>query len=433
MPIVDTARFRVVATDGLGRPTNATVHSMAYFRGALYVGTSCGNVSGADDTPRILRYDAAKDEWTTLYKLPLEEPNTRSFVPDLNLIKTAKGLEQWSGKRRNRPNGPVPRDVGFRSMYVFKGRSDRHPALYATTMSRPGGVILRCEDGVSFAQVGEVGLGDRNIYSFRGLTGLGTRLFTAPAGTVTDEWLDRNLAPEAKVYVTEDPASGHWVEASEAGFGDPTNAAIYSLCTAHGYVYAGTANPERGYQLWRTAARGKPPFKWEPIIVDGAGAYNHSLAVSAMTEFNGALYVGSGITGFGYDTVHDIGPASAELARVPSKRFLGSNRRPHALHERRSQDTAVAARARPRRFLQLRRLGARGPRWRDLSRDPSMGGVPLARGGCGADRRRLPAMGQRGRRELAARHRGRSRQPGRAGHPNAGLDPVRPGRGHPQP
>jgi hypothetical protein len=133
---------------------------------------------------------------------------------------------------------------------------------------------------------------------------------------VTDEWLDRNLSPEPKVLVTDDPASGKWVEAAEPGFGDPENITIYALCTAHGYVYAGTANPHTGFQLWRTAAQGKPPFEWEPILLQGAGGYNHNYAVSAMTEFNGALYVGSGITGLGYDTVYDIGPASAELLRV---------------------------------------------------------------------------------------------------------------------
>jgi hypothetical protein len=318
MPILDRARFRIIAADGLERSANATAHSMAYFNGALYVGTSCGNVSGADDTPRILRYDAEHDSWTVAYQSPLVEPDARSFVPDLNLIKTGNRLERFSGRRRGRSAQPVPRDVGFRSMHVFQGAADAKPALYATTLSRPGGTLLRSEDGATFTQVGEVGLGDRNVYSFRGLTNFGKWLFTAPAGTVTDEWLDRNLAPEPKVLATQDPASGDWVEASEPGFGDPGNVAIYALCVAHGYLYAGTMNPERGYQLWRTTARGKPPFPWEPIILDGAGAYNHNLAITAMTEFDNRLYVGSGITGFGYDTIRDIGPASAELVRVHS-------------------------------------------------------------------------------------------------------------------
>jgi hypothetical protein len=148
------------------------------------------------------------------------------------------------------------------------------------------------------------------------LTGYRGKMFAAPAGTVTDEYLDRNEAPRAMVYVSEDPASGSWAEASTVGFGDPSNAGVFTLCTASDRVYAGTVNPERGFQLWQTFAEGEPPYEWEPVLLDGADGFNHNLAVSAMTEFNGALYVGSGITGFGQDKVHDIGPASAELLRV---------------------------------------------------------------------------------------------------------------------
>lgn len=318
MPMVDPARFRVIGANGIGRPSNATAHSMAFYKGALYVGTSCGNVSGADDSPRILRYDASSDSWTTIYESPLVPADTRSFVPDLNLMKGKKGRNRFGrgGGRNGSASGRVPRDVGFRSMRVFRGRSDKEPAIYAASMSRRGSAIMRSEDGQTFAQVGEAGLGNADIYSFRGLTSLGKWLFASSAGTVSDEWLDRNLAPEAVVYVSDDPASGKWMKASTIGFGDPENAGVYFLCAAHGYIYAGTANPERGFQLWRTAAQGEPPFEWEPILIDGAGAYNHNYAVTAMVEFKGALYVGSGITGLGYDTVHDIGPASAELLRV---------------------------------------------------------------------------------------------------------------------
>src|SRR5262249_20345536 len=95
-----------------------------------------------------------------------------------------------------------------------------------------------------------------------------------------------------------------------------SNRVIYSLHTAFGRLYAGTANPDLGCQVWQTEARGKPPFDWSPVILDGGGAFNKNFIVGAMAEFNGALYVGSGITGFGYETVHDIGPASGELLRV---------------------------------------------------------------------------------------------------------------------
>jgi len=252
-----------------------------------------------------------------VYESPMVPVNKRSHAPDRQLVKHVKGmdLERYQ-QRRGVSTDMIPRDAGFRSMCIFQGKSDPEPALYISSMSRYGGQILRTLDGVTFEPVGEPGLGNPDIYSFRGLTVLGDRLFTSPAGTTTDEWLDRNLAPEMRVYVTDDPVSGKWEVASDEGFGDPANMAIYALCTAHNMVYGGTANPERGMQIWRTKAEGKPPFTWEPVVMDGAGAFNHNLAVSAMCEFKGALYIGGGITGLGYDTVHDIGPASAEVIRI---------------------------------------------------------------------------------------------------------------------
>jgi hypothetical protein len=183
-------------------------------------------------------------------------------------------------------------------------------------MSRAGGLLLRSLDGESFEPVGEPGLGNPDLYSLRSLTGFGGRLFAAPAGTVADEYLDPHLAPEPKVYVSKDPAGGAWEAACEISFGDLTNAGVSSLCAANGRLYAGTLNPDRGFQLWETLAEGEPPYAWKRVVADGAGAFNHNLAVSAMAEFRGALYVGSGVTGFGYDVVHEVGPASAELIRV---------------------------------------------------------------------------------------------------------------------
>ena len=314
--IIAPDRFEMIATAGAGRTANITAHTIAVFRDSLYLGSSCGSFGAPDSGPCILRYAESTGEWETIYEPPLIEPTVRSHVPDLQIVSHWQRLSRF-GQDRNQPgDGAVPRDTGYCSMQVFRGKSDREPSLYVSSMSRHGGALLRSRDGETFEQVGEPGLGNRDVYSFRGLAAFGGRLFAAPAGIVTDEYLDRYLAPEAKVYVAEDPVSGAWREASEIGFGDPNNESIYTLATAHGQLYAGTANPARGFQLWRTAAKGRPPYKWERVITDGAGAFNHNLAVTAMAEFNGALYVGSGITGFGSDVVHDVGPASAELLRV---------------------------------------------------------------------------------------------------------------------
>jgi len=305
--MLSAERFTVIASEGLGRKSASTAHSMAYFRGSLYLGTSCGNPVAPEDAPRILRYDPGRGEWQTVYESPLVDPVGRQLVADRTLGKL-------STLRRSK--GPLPRHAGYRSMCVFQGKSDDAPALYVSTMSRSGASILRSADGETFEIVSEPGLGDPDIYSFRGLVALDGRIFASAAGLITDEYLDRNHGREGLVYVSDDPRTGNWVPAAESGFGDRSNLAIYTLRPAFGRLYAGTANPDMGFQLWQTDARGSPPFDWAPVIVDGAGGYNHNYAICAMAEFKGALYVGSGITGFGYDTEHDIGPASCELLRV---------------------------------------------------------------------------------------------------------------------
>jgi hypothetical protein len=304
--VLSADRFTVVGSEGLGRPWAVTANAMAYFRGGLYVATS-GNGNEAADASRILRYEPDRGEWRTVHESPLIAPHARSYAPERTLGKLV---------RMRQSSEPVPRDAGYRSMCVFQGRTDDAPALYASTMSRTGALILRSADGETFEITSEPGFGDPDIYSLRGLAAVNGRIFASSAGVITNEYLDRNVGLGGNVYVSDDPRSGQWVPAAEPGFGDRSNLSVYCVRPAFGRLYAGTANPDLGFQLWQTEARGSPPFDWAPVIVNGAGAFNHNYAVCSMAEFKGALYVGGGITGLGHDIVHDIGPASCELLRV---------------------------------------------------------------------------------------------------------------------
>ena len=92
--------FRVIASGGAGRTASATAHSVAVFRGAIYLGSSCGNVAGADDAPRILRYNPGAREWETVYESPLIDAGIRAHVPDRQIMShfQSRGL----GQRRRR-------------------------------------------------------------------------------------------------------------------------------------------------------------------------------------------------------------------------------------------------------------------------------------------------------------------------------------------
>ena len=314
MSIPSPDQFRTVAEAGLGHPGSTLAHSMAWFRDKLYVGTSAPTTRSPEDLARILCYAPDTGTWRTVWESPVKFLDTR-------LQKRAAGLSYAAGggKRRGRATTDrMGRDYGVRSMCVFQGKSDPHPCLYAGTMSIWGGVILRSEDGFRFKPVTAPGIEDDRVLSFRGLCALDGKLYTAPAGTITEAHIDRNLAPECLVYASDDPASGHWHRVNDPAWGDPLNTGVFAMTTAHGFVYAGTGSPARGFQLWRTdgkAEEGALP-EWERVLTDGAWRYNLNLTVAQMHAFKGDLYVGTGITGFGYDKENDVGPSAAELIRV---------------------------------------------------------------------------------------------------------------------
>ena len=72
----------------------------------------------------------------------------------------------------------------------------------------------------------------------------------------------------------------------------------------------------RGYQVWKTDAEGKPPYKWKKVI--GFGAYRGKYNQIAITlcPFKGQLYVGSAIQGGGYDNDNRVGPGQPEIIRL---------------------------------------------------------------------------------------------------------------------
>ncbi|WP_226575044.1 hypothetical protein [Acuticoccus sediminis] len=309
--------FDVIGADGLGRQSATTAHAMAVFKGQLYLATGSAVARNARQAPRIMRYDAAGQRWVEVYGSPMVAACARAAVPDRQLAAARGGTLSAPGRNAGSGLGSeVPRDTGYASMVVFQGASDPEPALYVSTMSRGGALILRSTDGATFEPVGEPGFGSPEIFSFRTLTAYKGSLYAVPAGTVTDEYLDRFVAPAADVYVTDDPAGGVWRKAAEPGFGDPLNLSVNTLCAANGRLYAGTHNPALGFQVWTTEATGEAPFTWTRVIDEGASRFQRNLVVTAMAEFDGALYVGGGVNGPGTDPVHDIGPAACELIRV---------------------------------------------------------------------------------------------------------------------
>ncbi|MCP4875296.1 MAG: class I SAM-dependent methyltransferase [Gammaproteobacteria bacterium] len=313
--------FRHISVRGFGDAYNSYPHSMAWFRDHLYVGTTravlahrgrwCemeGSIGWSEITwpvrtpessfdfdlrAEIWRYSPKNDSWVRVYIAPL--------------VKGKDGFD-------------VPRSISFRAMLVFKGHSDPAPGLYVPTMGshqNPEALMLRSVDGTHFEEVTEPGMRFPQAYSPRGvraLTEYKNLMFTAPA--VGAKARESNTAGHMVIAVNADPARDEWRLACEPNFGNSNNLTVFDMAVFSGCLYAGTMNPNEGFQIWKTTAEGNPPYQWKMVL--NRGAYRGKLNQIAMTltTFNGHLYVGSCVQRGGYDPDNKVGPAASEIIRI---------------------------------------------------------------------------------------------------------------------
>ena len=304
-----TGHFSRIARNGFGDPLNAYAHTMAWFDDHLYVGTMRANL-------HLL--SRRRPFPTTVWPVPRPED-----VYDLDLRAQIWRLAPKRGTWERvlvaprivgRTQERVPRDISYRGMTVMRDAREGVDALYVTTWAPSkgrGSLVLRSLDGTTFRPVTDPGLGDPNVSAFRTLTAFRDRLFLSPTAQPGG-----HTNTPGRPLILELGPRGEWWPAAEPGFGDPDNLAVFELATFADRLYAGTLNAADGFQLWRTDARGEPPYEWTPVIVGGAGRGPLNEAVVTMSVFRDALYVGTGIQNGGYDREHGVGPGAGELIRV---------------------------------------------------------------------------------------------------------------------
>jgi hypothetical protein len=307
--------FSRIATGGFGDPHNSYAHSMAWFQGSLYVGTS-------RDLLALLKLFPPPEDPAAMRPWPIQVPDS---VEKLDLRAQ---IWHWTPARKTwemvhispviegRNGGRVARDLGYRGMTVFQGRSDPVPALYLSGISSvsrgTGARLLRSVDGRKVTAVSQPGLGNPQISTLRALVPFDGHLFVAPAGA-GKAW---NSTKKAIVLRSVDPVQGVWEPACAPGFGDTSNTGIFEMQVFNGCLYAGTFNNSAGYQIWKTPATGRKPCSWTKVIERGAHRGNKNEMAMSMCVFNDALYVGSGIQNGGYDRTYRVGPAASELIRI---------------------------------------------------------------------------------------------------------------------
>ncbi len=289
----------IIARNGFGDSQNSYAWSMAWFRGALYVGTarsalcveratiayylpwgsyyttrpapgvSCPpTIDDADLRAEIWRYTPDNRRWTEVYRSPT--------VPD----------PQARGRR-------VAVDIGYRGMVVFKqpgGRSALYVAGVTADEFIPGLArrypprILMTTDGTHFRAVkGGPGvihdaMGPRRPIGYRAMAVVDGALYvTASSG----------LTGDGVVLRVDEPAgpSPRFTQVS------PSSLDVFELTRFDGHLYAGTGDSQQGYGVWR--ADGGRSLRWTPVVSDGAGRGPLVTSVVSMQAYRGQLYVGA--------------------------------------------------------------------------------------------------------------------------------------------
>jgi hypothetical protein len=309
--------FKPIAVGGFGDGNNCYAHSMAWFRDHLYVGTTRANLCMLKNSVsgRIISID----NWPVDCPHRPYEPEFERSQGRAEIWRYAPATGLWARLYQaplviGTHGEPMSRDLGYRGMVLFQGDSDDQKVLYLTNWSRSNGdgpTLLRCEDGVNFEEASKPEFGGMRVNSIRTLVPFKGRLFVAPTGSGKG---NPNVSHPV-IYESTDPRTGGWKLSNPVGFGDNTNRVIFEMAEFNGYLYAGTGNND-GCQIWRTRARGHPPYRWEKVIERGASRGSLNQCVVSMLVFKDALYIGTGIQNGGYDHVNKIGPAGAEIFRI---------------------------------------------------------------------------------------------------------------------
>jgi hypothetical protein len=319
-PGLSMRNLRCIAHGGFGDGHNSYAHSMAWFDGKLYVGTTRSNLC-------MIRVQSAFQS-VPFHKWPVECPENLNGLYHLDRCAQIwcydPATQKWEMVHRSPMvkaidgDGNVGREMGYRSMEVFQGEADPKPALYVAAWApsrAPGGHILRSYDGLTFEPVTRSGIFEQPVSTTRCLTSFNGCLFFSPTARRGTEGGQQNTAGRPLVFESRDPAAQNWIEASESGFGDAGNLGIFSMIADEHRLYAGTFNLS-GLQVWASECRGNPPYRWKKIVDRGAGRGGANQVVMAMVPFKGAVYVGTGIQGGGIDRVNKVGPEAPEVIRI---------------------------------------------------------------------------------------------------------------------
>ena len=278
---------------------------MVWWNGKLYVGTGRATQCVMQATGHLY--------YPTLISYPSLDPDVEC-TPDPQDLPLQAEIWRWTPQTDTweqvfqspmdieipgYPGHYVARDIGFRSMIVFR-EPDGTEALYAGGASSntyntgvPAARILRSTDGVNFEPLPQdpgTFLGDIAATSYRSLISYRGRLYViASVG----------YAGFGPVLEATDPAGGN----DQFHLALSADTTAFELETFNNFLYIGSGtnafawppDPDTPpFSVLKTNAQGTPPYT--PTAVITQGAYRQPLAsrsVVSMYQFKGKLYVGT--------------------------------------------------------------------------------------------------------------------------------------------
>ena len=292
-----------VVEHGFGDPQNSYAWSMAWFKGKLYVGT--GRNVMCVETAVTQYYFPSEPFYTTQPALNVRCPANRY---DLDLRAEIWQYAPRTGRWRRVYQSPadtrnprarrkfLARDIAFRGMKVMRDRHGRE-ALFIGGVTANEYVpenarahpprLLRTYDGKRFHDI-SVPLVvrrsgqfiDRRPVGYRGLEVVGNRLYVVASTALTGD---------GAVFEVRNPfgRKGRFKQVT------PRNMHVFELQKFDRRLYVGTGSYETGFGVYKIRRTSRAPYRFRPVVTNGAGVGRKMVSVVSMYPFRGHLYVGA--------------------------------------------------------------------------------------------------------------------------------------------
>lgn len=298
--------FKRISTGGFGDSANSYSWGLAYYQGALYVGTNRHHLWSVLQMYQLMGLPIPIDS-LNMADPPKNPVGTIEWANEMRAEIWRYRGGQWELVHQSDimhwvpppnvpspPEGYYPISYGYRMMGIFNGK------LYVCGIGTwwppmPFSRVITSATGDwgSWQDItGPTLMGTNNV---RGLVEYKGKLYVSaskPGASVTG-------AGVGAVFCSSDPGVIPWAQVCEDGFGNENNTEVPYLIVFNDYLYASTLNYEQGFEVWKTD--GSDPdldgvYDWKQVISSGFGDTWNQWGMT-MEVFNDHLYVGTAVGG----------------------------------------------------------------------------------------------------------------------------------------